>query len=80
MKNYIFHAGDSLNVGPLFFTTIPILAFKCLSPFLLPVLEPESLTIINSFVVVVLLECLILDRKSSGTKQCKDIGDQANFS
>lgn len=46
-------------MGPLFFTSIPILAFKCLSPFLLPALNPESLTIINYFFVVALLDCII---------------------
>lgn len=54
----------------LFLSSLPILAFKCLSPSLLPPLKPESFTIINYvFVVVVLLDCTILDRKSSGTKQ-----------
>lgn len=54
----------------LFLSSLAILAFKCLSPSLLPPLKPESFTIINYvFVVVVLLDCTILDRKSSGTKQ-----------
>lgn len=55
----------------LFLSSLPILAFKCLSPSLLPPLKPESFTIINYVfvVVVVLLDCTILDRKSSGTKE-----------